>query len=491
MLKRALNDPCITSWEAEVCERAWGGSPGQAIVERLRLRPPPTANNDAAAGRQATVIAKRARIPTAVKGSCEKADDKLCSLRVEAAFLRECSPKLADAGAAAPLLYHEEPAGHTRASLVLMSDLRAEFPRSLAELDVPHAHAALDWLARFHAAFWSSGAPDQLLPAPDLFVCGSYYDLTKAQRVQQCCEAALRKNWIESVEDVPELEALGAAAATSAGGADLPAQLAALAVPLHQRLFPHSPVSSSAAAPAHTAAKKKRSRRGGKVRTAAAKAGAEPASTGSAALSRLVAAVCARQEDPPATTPTAVLHGDYKAENMCFSAASREEAHSSGSTSAPRCAVFDFQWAGAGAPAVDVVYLLFTSLGALLDDDDHDDHEADADSSRGASAGSQAGQGREPSGTVATELEAALLDYYHSRLGVHGVDIGASTAVEGGGGIGSATTAVFDRAMLQRQYEWALLDFARFALADGALIESDLGWVRRCVGLLAAMALSE
>jgi Ser/Thr protein kinase RdoA (MazF antagonist) len=150
-----------------------------------------------------------------------------------------------------------------------------------------------------------------------------------------------------------------------------------------------------------------------------------------------------------------VLHGNYKAENMCFSADRGDDdlagagggghggataAGAAAAAATPRCAVFDFQWAGAGAPAVDVVYLLFTSLGELMGQHGNDQAEQ-------------------------------LLNYYHTRLGVHGVDIDDT----------------FDRAMLQRQYEWALLDFARFALGDGAMLQCDLGWVHRCVALLSAV----
>ena len=67
----------------------------------------------------ATVIAKRARIPATVKRSREKADDKLRSLHVEAAFLRECCPRLADAGAATPTLLHCLPSPGTHAAAMV------------------------------------------------------------------------------------------------------------------------------------------------------------------------------------------------------------------------------------------------------------------------------------------------------------------------------------------------------------------------------------
>lgn len=229
----------------------------------------------------------------------------------------------------------------------------------------------------------------------------------------------MRKHWAESIEDVPEL-------AEFDKQLDFPGLLAAAAVPLQRRLFAAAPPALTTSAAAGGRGGPKRKRKGGgrtatKTDSAAAVAAAAVAESLIAALS-----------DGP-VEPQTVLHGDYKAENMCF----RHDDDADGGR--PHCAVFDFQWAGSGAPTVDVVYLLLTSLEeGVLD-----------------------------------EHEGRLLDHYHARLGVHGADVGSAS-----GGL--------SRAMLQRSYELAMLDFARFALADGALIECDLGWVTRCAALLTA-----
>lgn len=60
--------------------------------------------------------------------------------------------------------------------------------------------------------------------------------------------------------------------------------------------------------------------------------------------------------------------------------------------------------------------------------------------------------------------ETALLDFYRDRLKHHGVAITS--------------------AAMQRQYDLALLDFARFALADGELIETDVALMGRAAQLV-------
>jgi aminoglycoside phosphotransferase (APT) family kinase protein len=248
--------------------------------------------------------------------------------------------------------------------------------------------------------------------------------LLKAGRLQQCAGGPkqMRKHWAESIEDVPEL-------AEFDKQLDFPGLLAAAAVALQRRLFaaaPSVPTASAAAAGGGRGGPKRKRKSGGGTATKADSAAAAAAAAAAAEI--LIAAL-----SDGSVEPQTVLHGDYKAENMCFRHDDDAE------DGRPHCAVFDFQWAGSGAPAVDVVYLLLTSLEeGVLD-----------------------------------EHEGQLLDHYHARLGVHGADVGSAS-----GGL--------SRAMLQRSYELAMLDFARFALADGALIECDLGWVTRCAALLTA-----
>ena len=159
LLRTALDDPSITGWERAECDRAWE-NPGQALVERVQIATPAATSSTPEADARLAIIAKRARIPAMVKKSREKADDKLRSLAVEAVFLRECCPALNGAGAPAPtLLYHADPPLGPRTSLVLMTDLRATHPLSIAELDQTHAEVALDWLARMHATWLGKSLP--------------------------------------------------------------------------------------------------------------------------------------------------------------------------------------------------------------------------------------------------------------------------------------------------------------------------------------------
>ena len=122
----------------------------------------------------------------------------------------------------------------------------------------------------------------------------------------------------------------------------------------------------------------------------------------------------ARHELPaPRLLRRVVVHGDFKAENLFF------EPHVSGPN--PRCAACDFQWAGLGVGACDVVYLLTTSLcDGLL-----------------------------------AEREAELLQHYRR-------------AVIREAGVYAPTPAEFEH-----EYAIALLDFARFVLADGDLVDGD------------------
>ena len=129
---------------------------------------------------------------------------------------------------------------------------------------------------------------------------------------------------------------------------------------------------------------------------------------------RAQAAAPARHELPaPRLLRRVVVHGDFKAENLFF------EPHVSGPN--PRCAACDFQWAGLGVGACDVVYLLTTSLcDGLL-----------------------------------AEREAELLQHYR-RAVVREMGVYAPTPAE-----------------FEHEYAIALLDFARFVLADGPLVDGD------------------
>lgn len=233
------------------------------------------------------------------------------------------------------------------------------------------------------------------------------------RRLQQCSCKHLRKHWAQSIAEVPELAAVDEQL-------DFPGLLAAVAVPLQRRLFgavcggEHGTASVATSTPAR---QRKSARRSG-VKAQRDLDSPVTDDTAVPGSERLIAAI--------STTPVAaqtVLHGDFKAENMCF----RDD------DGKPHCAVFDFQWAGGGYPAVDIVYLLLTSL---------DEGVLDAE-------------------------ESSLLDYYHSKLEAYAH---SDLATDGGGST---------RAALQQQYELAMLDFARFALGDGALIECDLGQAMR------------
>ena len=122
-----------------------------------------------------------------------------------------------------------------------------------------------------------------------------------------------------------------------------------------------------------------------------------------------------------AATQTVIM-GDFKCENLFFRPVDGEGR--------PACGAVDYQWAGGGPGCVDVVYLLWTSL---------------------------------EDGLLAAR-EDALLNFYRARLGHYGIAISA--------------------AAMQRQYNLALLDFARFALADGELIEADVALMERAERLL-------
>lgn len=94
---------------------------------------------------------------------------KLRSYQVEAAFYERVAPLLPpDAACRLPrcLGVHSTLHGGIDSGggggggtmQLVMSDLRASFPRRCGTLDEPHARAALAWLAAFHAACWGADA---------------------------------------------------------------------------------------------------------------------------------------------------------------------------------------------------------------------------------------------------------------------------------------------------------------------------------------------
>lgn len=116
-----------------------------------------------------------------------------------------------------------------------------------------------------------------------------------------------------------------------------------------------------------------------------------------------------------------VFTGDFKAENLFFT-----------DEQPPKCCVVDFQWAGGGNPCIDVVYLLLTSLddGQWLD------------------------------------LETECLHFYRDQLAL------------------SLSTDAPSFESLFADFELCLIDFLRFALGDGPLIEADLALCRRVDAIL-------
>lgn len=55
--------------------------------------------------------------------------------------------------------------------LIILSDLRHQYPRSCVSLDLIHTKSVLRWLAAFHAAFWEEHIFADVWPE------GSYWHL--------------------------------------------------------------------------------------------------------------------------------------------------------------------------------------------------------------------------------------------------------------------------------------------------------------------------
>lgn len=115
-----------------------------------------------------TLIVKEVHPPASSGVSHER---KLRSYQVEAAFYERLGPRLpADAACHVPRCLgvvstlHSAgdsmhgSSGDSGKMQLVMSDLRADFPRSCGSLDEAHTKAALSWLAAFHAACWGADA---------------------------------------------------------------------------------------------------------------------------------------------------------------------------------------------------------------------------------------------------------------------------------------------------------------------------------------------
>eukprot|EP01052_Picozoa_sp_SAG31_P034576 SAG31_NODE_4061_length_3629_cov_2.873371_1_plen_209_part_10 len=193
-----LREKCaagIESFAVEKCGRCWqdgdevGSADGQARVERIVLQCSDADQSGGGAGSQSTIIAKRSACQSSLAGKAsrcspstaptvapvQKEDQRMQSLRVEAAFLLQAE-SLASEVLDIPKLLHwscdDDGSNAPTRSLLLMSDLRRDFPLQQSALDKEHAMAGLSWLARFHAAFWHLPTEDPATFVPPLFSCG-------------------------------------------------------------------------------------------------------------------------------------------------------------------------------------------------------------------------------------------------------------------------------------------------------------------------------
>ena len=383
----------LQSCRVEAAERPWRNV-GQAEVSVLSV----TANmrhyapnqSYLASRRSFRLVRKHGSVGRTVKGSTRVAADKLRSFAVEACFLRTISPHLLISPRphpvpskrqppppqpAAPVAWRLRHSDAERSFDMIMTDLTDKgFARREEALNFDDACAALDWLARLHGIMTNpivTSAQIHLVSADGLWEQGTYWNLGKRNAVKQLTAGVMEAHWraarrsLEGFADLPS--------ASIGVDDDFPKRLFAAAAPIDRALHPPSP----------DAAEPKRRR-------------------------------TARHELPaPRLLRRVVVHGDFKAENLFF------EPHVSGPN--PRCAACDFQWAGLGVGACDVVYLLTTSLcDGLL-----------------------------------AEREAELLQHYR-RAVVREMGVYAPTPAE-----------------FEHEYAIALLDFARFVLADGDLVDGD------------------
>lgn len=106
-----------------------------------------------------------AKIVEPPEGSGVSHNRKLKSYQVEAVFYTKAAPSLLRNDTAKIAWPHfvkdslvsVKPGRH--AMVLVLSDLREEFPSRHSNFNLPHAKAALSWLAAFHAAFWLPTTP--------------------------------------------------------------------------------------------------------------------------------------------------------------------------------------------------------------------------------------------------------------------------------------------------------------------------------------------
>ena len=376
----------LHSCRVEAAERPWRNV-GQAEVSVLsvtaNMRSVARDGSYLASRRSFRLVRKHGSVGRTVKGSTRVAADKLRSFAVEACFLRTISPHLLISPRphpvpskrqppppqpAAPVAWRLRHSDAERSFDMIMTDLTDKgFARREEALNFDDACAALDWLARLHGIMTNpivTSAQIHLVSADGLWEQGTYWNLAKRNAVKELTAGAMEAHWRarRSLDGFTGIDV----------DDDFPKRLFAAAAPIDRALHPPPP----------NAAEPKRRRTDV----------APPA---------------------PRLLRRVVVHGDFKAENLFF------EPHVSGPN--PRCAACDFQWAGLGVGACDVVSLLTTSLcDGLL-----------------------------------AEREAELLQHYR-RAVVREMGVYAPTPAE-----------------FEHEYAIALLDFARFVLADGPLVDGD------------------
>eukprot|EP00966_Prymnesium_polylepis_P293549 6780026-Prymnesium_polylepis.1 len=109
-----------------------------------------------------------------------------------------------------------------------MSDLRADFSRQEAALDLADASAALRWLARLHAEYWPTG--DAAAIPEGLWDVGSYWNMSK--RGSEATEKRMTTHWRTARKELAGLEGVHA---------DLAARLCAAAGSVDEALHATEP----------------------------------------------------------------------------------------------------------------------------------------------------------------------------------------------------------------------------------------------------------
>lgn len=394
-----LDGASVATVDERVAHRPWGNE-GQAFVSVITL----TLSD----GGTRRLVWKRTRVPKAEPSSggtahqdkrlaAIEADKRLKSFEAEAAFFGHCAPRLTAAGATVPRAWSVAHSQQRREFSLLMSDLVSDgFPRQPEALGFSEATSALRWLATLHAEFWD----DPGLPSAGLWRHGSYWDLGK--RGHELDERRMSKHWRDSASHLRR--AAGRARDT------LVPRLVRAALPLDAALRPPDGES-----PANGGQGEQRSRRAPKRRAAGAVEADEPT----------LAAIGVRLR-----MHHTIVHGDFKGENLFFTPMATD------ASAACSCAACDFQWAGPGVGALDVLYLLTTSLDA--------------------------GLLREREGTLLREYHSALCERLEQK---------------------EQKEAPSWR-QFELEYAVALLDFMRFVLADGVLVDGDEWLVERTAALL-------